>query len=1492
MSDALWAARLGDALTHTSMMADILGGVLEVAANVAITALATAAVAAAAGITLATAGIGGCILCAVVGLVVGMAMSKTEADKGLSKMCEDLANAIFPPTIQANIAVGSPNTLINSIPAARAAGIAPAKLEASGTLELEPPPEDASAPEPGFLDIAEGFFSQLWRPTVASPAPGVVPRMTDFIACTRHPPMPPQLLAEGSEKVTINGQPAVRSGDRSMCDATVVSSGLISPNVTIGGGTVVVQEIRSGKTPGVGLAIEALMLLKGAKGKTLSNLPCLLLGAVGSYAVSQAMGAAANAAVGSPNPVHAALGAKVLGADNELDFVLPGHLPIGWQRFYNSRDDRRDGLFGAGWSVPYEISVQVQPHPDGGEQLIYTDEQGRRIEIGSLPPGSAMFSSGEGLGFRRHRNGQLLIDSEDGLYRLFDPTPGTPSLLRLSQLGDRNDNRIYLDYDETGRISRLRDTFDLVRVELIYDKQWPRRVRQIERLYADQRREVLTSYTYDPQGDLAEAQDAGGQVQRRFVYDENRRMVEHQLPTGLRCFYQWALLEDTEWRVVRHWTDEGDEYQFHYDLQAGITTITDSLQRTSTRKWNRQHQITEYTDNLGLTWQFEWNDERQLLNATDPAGGRYEYSYDESGNLTETLDPAGRRESIAWLEHWALPLTQVDKGGNCWQFLYDSRGNCIKETDPLGHATQYRYDAHGQAVEIIDAIGKSKKLRWNTLGQLVEHIDCSNQPTRFSYDNRGYLQTTTNALGEHTHYRYDIRGRLIERQLPDGRTEHFQRDAIGQLIGYKDPAGHLISYQHNRRGQVSQRRDAHGRAVQFSYDRFGRLQALINENNERYRFEWDAGNRLSAQYNLDGSAHRYIYDSLSQVALAETTPAPSNDPLSQESVGSIVHRMERDPVGRLLRKITEDGRTEYAYDAAGKIAGIVFIDHQGNEQKLAFAYDAMGHLIEEHCSGASLHHRYDELGNLIQTLLPDGRWVNRLYYGSGHLHQLNLDGQVISDFERDRLHREVLRTQGQITTRSEYGQNGRLRTRTHRPTGQPSQLPASAQQHFDYDASDNLIERIEQQPAGQLRQLLHYDASGRIVASQNGTQGQSETFAYDAAANLLDGPPSGSGLVKHNKLLTYQDKRYRYDAFGRLIEKRSVSRGTQHFRYDAESRLIEVRNRQGTAETVVTMAYDPLGRRVEKTECSGDGHLLGKTRFSWDALQLLQEHRNELTSLYLYVDNSYEPLARVDGTGPQQKFRYYHNDLNGLPERLVEADGQPIWQARYRTWGDTFEEIREAHYIEEQNLRYQGQYLDRETGLHYNTFRFYDPQIGRFITPDPLGLVGGINLYCYAPNPFTWMDPLGLATDAGTTTFYHAGDIQGPIDPSKGRGGLDFDPAGKGGFYVTTDKAQAVEWAAMRDHPTITQFDVPNSELAKLNIKTFDSPNGEWGEFVTKGRQGTLDHSHDAVSGPMLRNSTPVKFKGATPKPKGSQFAIYSKKAAALFDRFKIKGCS
>jgi RHS repeat-associated protein len=104
-----------------------------------------------------------------------------------------------------------------------------------------------------------------------------------------------------------------------------------------------------------------------------------------------------------------------------------------------------------------------------------------------------------------------------------------------------------------------------------------------------------------------------------------------------------------------------------------------------------------------------------------------------------------------------------------------------------------------------------------------------------------------------------------------------------------------------------------------------------------------------------------------------------------------------------------------------------------------------------------------------------------------------------------------------------------------------------------------------------------------------------------------------------------------------------------------------------------------------------------------------------------------------------------------MPEELTDADGNIVWRARYATWGKlVFENVTgSAPDGFEQNLRMQGQYHDRETGLYYNTFRYYDCYTGRFTTEDPIGLLGGINLYQYAPNPLSWIDPWGWAKKSG-----------------------------------------------------------------------------------------------------------------------------------------------
>lgn len=1329
MSDALWAARQGDALAHNSMLADAFGGVLTVAAGVAVGAAVGAAIVGAAGLTVATGGLGACLLGAAVNVAVGVGMNLSGADASISQFCDDLANDLFPPSVCAHIDTGSSNVFINGLPAARSAGAVSAAGAAGAELPEDEPPQDS------FLDIAKGFFSELWQPTVASPAPGAVPKGLDQVTCERHAPMPVQYIAEGSDRVFINGQPAVRSGDRSTCEATVVGSGQISPNVRIGGGQQVVRPIRSSKPPGVGLAVNALMMLKGGPRRFTSNLPCMLLGSLNAYGVSQVTGALTRAISGSPHPVHAATGAKVLGGAEDLDFALPGLMPIEWQRFYNSRDTRRDGLFGAGWSVPFEVSVHIEHGPEGGDRLVYIDEQARCIDMGLIAPGSAVFSAGEGLAVRRHEDGRVLIESEDGIYRLFEASLRDPTLLRLTQIGDRNDNRLHLQYDASERLIALHDSLNVLRLNLGYSSQWPSRVSHIERLLADDTRELLASYAYDPCGDLIEVRDDAGNVLRRFAYDSGQRMVEHQLPSGLRCFYDWALIEGREWRVVGHHTDDGERYRFEYDLDQGSTVVTDGLNRRSNRRWNTQHQITEYSDALGHTWRFQWNEERQLLGATDPQGGQWRYTYDGAGNLESAEDPLGQCELTLWLEHWSLPKTQTDAAGHSWQYRYDARGNCTHTIDPLGHVTRYRYNEFGQVIEITDPSSKSRVQHWNALGQLVEQIDCSGNSTSFTYDPRGFLHTVTDALGERTLHLHDRYGRLLSSLTPDERLSEYQRNPSGQLTSFTDPAGATTRYSYDRRGQLRLRTDALRRQVQFSYDAYGRLQTLTNENGERYRFAWDSADRLVVQQGLDGGQRHYRYDALNQPIRVEQRPAPGiGAPL--EDV--IAHELERDALGRLTAKITCDGRTEYRYDPLNQLTALTFTDHEGQSRELGFSYDAMGQLLSEQTPSATLQHHYDELGNLIQTRYPDGRWLNRLYYGSGHLHQINLDGQVISDFERDRLHREVLRTQGPIITRSRYDRSGRLRSRIQRIADQSSPVRV---REYDYDPADNLVTRLSQTDSRQSRAHLHYDATARLIAGEDELARHTETFAYDAAANLLDTARIQSGGVRHNQLTHYQDKRYRYDGFGRLHEKHSLKYGTQRFEYDAESRLIAVRNPNGD---VIRMSYDPLGRRIAKRTCNRHDELISETRFTWDGLRLLQEETHQRQSLYVYADHSHEPLARVDTQGEFQIVHYFHNHPNGQPEELTDKDGTSVWSAHYQVWGNTLSEERDTS-IEAQNLRFQGQYLDRETGLHYNTFRFYDPDIGRFTTPDPIGLAGGLNLYQYAPNPVGWVDPWGLA---------------------------------------------------------------------------------------------------------------------------------------------------
>ena len=360
------------------------------------------------------------------------------------------------------------------------------------------------------------------------------------------------------------------------------------------------------------------------------------------------------------------------------------------------------------------------------------------------------------------------------------------------------------------------------------------------------------------------------------------------------------------------------------------------------------------------------------------------------------------------------------------------------------------------------------------------------------------------------------------------------------------------------------------------------------------------------------------------------------------------------------------------------------------------------------------------------------------------------------------MHREIYRTQGKLASRYELDPLGRLKrqiaTLNDLTEGGKGKTKVSAgygqtavKRSYGYDRTGNLTHSTDQRTG---TTHFEYDKLGRITKAGN------ERFAFDPAHNILS---DGLNAVTDNRLKTYNGTSYYYDNLGNLIHRELANGEVQNYFYDLHDQLVkaEIFKKDGGKETW-SYTYDALGRRIgtgrlkneEVSETSfphdlSRNDLENQTRFVWDGSHLLQEQNSDGRYTYIYADqDSYEPLAqvrnRINEEGEsQQQTRYFHCDQIGIPREMTDKDGNLLWFGNYTGWGRLKEEtkVTDSAY---QPFRLQNQYADRETGLHYNFYRHYEPNLGRFINQDPIGLLGGSNLYLFAPNAQKWIDFLGL----------------------------------------------------------------------------------------------------------------------------------------------------
>jgi RHS repeat-associated protein len=1344
------AARVTDPIAHTSALAGFLIGALIGIALIAAVAFATF-----------TCGFGVALLA---GLAAGIGAS---AILGLG---EAIGKMFSSPAGQ--ISVGSPNVFTNDLPAARVK---------DGVI--------CSKHNPLPL-AAEGSSNVFINDLPAS-------RKDDKITCGAK-------IDDGSPNVFIGGGTVqylpvadeVPAWLRTAVDWAFALAGLVG-----------------------GLAGLAKHLASEGMELTLKSFtPCaakfiggFVLGeAAGRYVIGPTVERVVGGLVG--HPVDVTTGRKLLLAHEETDFSLPGHIPLTCARFYAS-DLEREGALGRGWVLPWELRLERRD-----DKIHYFDAQGREMIFPKIEPGHSLFSEAEQRTLACTRDGRYVIHDLNETYYEFDafaaiepsepaeasesaapsdaaesadsaepadsaaprdPQP-LPATARLRRMEDQRGHWCRYDYAADGTLQTIRSSSGQY-LQLQYAGP-PGRLTTIDLLEGGTPG-PLVRYTYDESSQLIGVTDALGRLTRAFGYIDGR-MAWHRSAGGFECHYRWAEIDGAA-RVVEQHSSEGERYTFDYDPAARQTRATDELGRQATWHFDDQRQIIDSTDFDGRRYRTDYNPAGHPVALYLPGGRTIRLEYDALGRLVRETDPLGRVTATAYAGNSLRIAQRTLPDGRRYRADYDLRGLLLAVTDPLGRTERYDYDENdnsGLPHTHTDARGGQQHLQWNRRGQLTAYTDCSGKTTRYDYDENGHPSATIDALGARTEYTCARTGEITRITLPDGRAETYDYAPSGALVRHTDAFGHVRSWQHNPRGQVIAAIDPARRPLHYAYDARGYLVRLSNANGAHYQFDYDPAGRLTREIRPDGIERQLHYDEAGELASqimlgapppatgggagarAGTTPPPPPERAIRET------RFERDLAGRLLAQHTATAVTAYIWNGldqlleatrtpteAGRALGI-------ETDRVAFDYDPAGRLIAEHGANGRLHYALDELDNLAALTLPQGQRIDTLTYGSGHVHQVRLGEQVISDFERDDLHREVMRTQGRLTQRCGYDPLGRRTWQSASFGEMAGNMTGTAAdeagagafwRRYRFDRQGELAEQGDS-----LRGTTHYryDPAGQLSSRTPAQAFSDEQFAWDAAGNLLDDIARKSrGRVEDNRLTVWQDIRFDYDPFGNLRQKQKGSRQTQTFTYDADDRLLEVRTRNVRDEVVTRFAYDALGRRIRRDE-SRQAQLAPTPynetrRFVWQGLRLVQEIRDSGVSNYLYSpEAAYTPLARIDQmlsegktdvTGPAAVF-HFHTDLIGTPMEVTDETGELAWAGQYQAWGKVDRQAGEQIVPRiEQPLRFPGQYADEATGLHYNTFRYYDPDVGRFITQDPIGLAGGENLYAYAPNPTGWMDPWG-----------------------------------------------------------------------------------------------------------------------------------------------------
>ncbi len=703
-----------------------------------------------------------------------------------------------------------------------------------------------------------------------------------------------------------------------------------------------------------------------------------------------------------------------------------------------------------------------------------------------------------------------------------------------------------------------------------------------------------------------------------------------------------------------------------------------------------------------------------------------------------------------------LPIRETDEDGRATSFDFDNFQRFAKTVDALAHTTTMSYTVPDgtQAGQIGSLLGPNQ-VQYPTFTQQTKY-DARERPTN---------QTLTHANAQGTENlvsatAYDKRGQVLTETDANGKVRSYGYSALGRLIEATDALNNKTKAQYDVRGNLIQLEDAKGNVTRFEYDRNDRLTKETLPLSQATSYQYDAAGNLSQRTDSLGTRTLYTHDSANRVTLTERRNAANavqrSTNVTWDEANNLTAWSDTDPTRPAGQQTSSATLT---YDDANRKTSETVTYPNAATLGYSYAYSAAGKKTRlTWADGTAIDYGYSQHGELQTVTIPGEGSLSVNQFKWTAPASLTLPGGSVQDKSYNgllQLESLKVKSPGQQTTldlQNRYGKLQELKDRNR--TDSAASISSTRSENFLYDDEVRLTS---------------------AQTSNNGGSASTETFGLDALANRTahSAAPGTWSYDTSNRLIQRGSGAnaitYTWDDAGNLTRKTEPGKTTRYF-YDTHNRLVRVED--GSANLVARYGYDPMSRRIWKEQYrDGNGNALvqaKRTLYLYADEGLVAEATQDIA---LNADQSVTATGAVQITtqyGPMPNslfgtdamfvktknsngadiFAYLHRDHLGTPVQATDKAGNVVWAASYDPFGKAgivTPQATTSNPTIALNLRLPGQVFDEETGLHYNWHRFYDAQVGRYVTEDPIGIEGGYNRYAYVGgNPISDIDPYGL----------------------------------------------------------------------------------------------------------------------------------------------------